>query len=131
MARDGNGRWSRRSALGALAAAGLLPALPALGGGPAAFPRDALRRYARAVGADPRIAALGRAAAGDRDAGALEAALRDRIPAARSEADWRAGLLAAGREDVARGHWAEVAGRRMVRVEAEFLGLAARLQLLA
>lgn len=120
--------WTRRGALGALAATAAAAAFPARGGAATPFPDDALHGYARAVGADRRVAEIGRAAAGAQSAPVLEAALRARIPGARDEAGWRAGLLEAAREDIVAGAWIEVQGRRMPQIEGDFLGLAAHLQ---
>ena len=123
-----DGFWTRRETLAAgalLMAAALAPASFA---GSAPFPDDGLRAYARSVGADPAVATLGRAAAGGRDAHALEAALRARVPGARDEAGWRDALRDAGGEDLKAEDVVCVFGRRLMRVEADFLALAALLQ---
>ena len=77
---------------------------------------------------DPQVAAIGRAVAAGRTSQALEAALRARIPGLRDAAGWRAGLVEAARADIARGDRVAAGGRQMTQVEADFLGLAARLQ---
>jgi hypothetical protein len=123
-------KWTRRQALRALAAAGMAPAF-ATAPSMADVPQDALWSYARAVGSAPEVTAVGRVAANGRDTRTLEAALRRRIAGTHDAAGWRARLAEAAREDIARRDRVEVDGRRLSRIEADFLAFAARLQELA
>ena len=92
-----------------------------------AFPADDLHDLCRSVARDPIANWLGVRSAAGRDAVTLEAALRARLPGPATKAEWRAALVACGREDLTRGNVVDIEGRNITATEADFLGLGIRL----
>jgi len=117
------GRWTRRRALGLLAATASVPALPT-----AAAPEvpPALARICVRATGDPLPARLGAAAGAGRSLPEVAAALRARLGAGggmTAAVNWRAALVASARRDIARGDVVELLGRPVVRTECEVLAL--------
>ncbi|MEM6889089.1 MAG: hypothetical protein AAF636_13225 [Pseudomonadota bacterium] len=90
--------------------------------------RDGLYDLALAVAEDPKVLALGQAAATGRSAFEIEAELRDRVRGYYDMVGWQDALLRTARVELSEGLWVSVGDRRLLQSEALFLGLAARLK---